>query len=129
MAPKAAPAPIILWGSFLASQVLYVGLGLSGVLRAAGPMDAANPVLGILPIAFGGLAVVLAIGAHVVHGKTADRPPGPILAWALDEAIAILGLVLCILGAPLPYWLPFSAIGFGLTLLHRPREEASGGRP
>ncbi len=119
------PVTTLLWGSFLASQVVYVLLGLSGLLRGAGGEGvegdggAGSPPGTLVPIALGGIAVVLGVVAHIVFRRAPARPPGPIVAWALDEAIALLGLGLCFLGYPTATWLPFSGIGLGLTLLHR----------
>lgn len=121
MSPGASNPSRILWGSFLATQVAYVVLGWSGLAPRIGVTS--DSPLSKLPILFAGLAIVLAVAAHVMFQKTRAAAPGPIVAWALDEAIALLGLVLCLFGFPPATWLPFSGIGFALTVLHAPRAE------
>ena len=43
-----------------------------------------------------------------------------IVAWVLDEAIAIFGLVLAFLALSTAVWAPFSVAALILMLLHRP---------
>jgi hypothetical protein len=45
-----------------------------------------------------------------------------IMAWSIDESIAIYGLVQALLGISIMIWLPFSLAGALLLMLHRPVE-------
>jgi F0F1-type ATP synthase membrane subunit c/vacuolar-type H+-ATPase subunit K len=119
-----------LWAALLVAQVVYVGIAASGVAgrsRTSPPAD-------VFSIALGVVGIGTAIGAHLCwrHSRGASRaahepPPSPqqaftffLLACVLDESIAIYGLVLALLGAPVETWAPFSAAAFALLLLHRP---------
>ncbi len=87
----------------------------------------------VLPLAFAGVALATVAGAHLFWRRAAGsgRPtheapepaaafPSYLLAWVMDEAIALYGLVLGMLGFGAEAWGPFSAAGFVLMLLHRP---------
>ncbi len=119
---------LLIWGSFLMAQVLFVALLLAGIA----PTGGSRP--GELVTVFAVLALGAGIGAQVMWRRARgpfDRvmreTPDPatllplyIVAWALDETIALFGLVLGLLGFPPAVWSAFSVAGFILTLIHRP---------
>jgi hypothetical protein len=120
----------ILWLALIASQAVYLGVVLSGVGTSRNqPLD-----LPALPIALATVAVATAIGSHLCWRRAsgAGRPihrtsPNPaasftfyILAWALDESIAIYGLILGLLAFSAEVWSPFSVAALALMLVHRP---------
>jgi F0F1-type ATP synthase membrane subunit c/vacuolar-type H+-ATPase subunit K len=120
----------ILWLTLLASQVVYVVVILSGAARTRDePLD-----LPVFPLALAVVSVATAIGSHFSWRRAtgAGRPihaaaPDPgtrftfyILAWVLDESIAIYGLVLGLLAFSVAAWGPFSLAAFTLMLVHRP---------
>jgi len=125
----------VLWGSLLAAQAIYVGLLVSGLL----PSPEEPSITPLLPIILGLIAATEAVAAHVLWRRAtgAGRPlhsarPAParalqpyLLAWVLDESIAIYALVLGVLGFPPSVWGWFSLAGALLLLVHRPR--TSGG--
>jgi len=126
----AAPTVPLLWGALLASQLVYLAILVSGALPARErPLD-----LAALPVALGGAAAGAALAAHLLfrRGTGAGRavheaPPEEgaaltwlLLAWVLDEGVALAGLVLGLLGFSGAIWGPFSAAGLVLMLLHRP---------
>jgi hypothetical protein len=119
----------VVWGGLLASQVVYVAIALA-VRVAEGP-----PELPVLPLLFGLVAAGTGAAAHLfwrrahagvetIVRERADPSRsfgGYVVAWALDEGIAVSGLVLALLGFARSAWMPFSAAAFALLLLHRPR--------
>lgn len=118
----------ILWIALLGAQAAYLGVILSGARVGDAPLD-----LPAFPIALAFVAAATAAGAHAcwrrAHGAgrpAHERPPPArafvlyVLAWVLDESIAIYGLVLGLLAFPPAVWGPFSAAALGLTLAHRP---------
>jgi hypothetical protein len=120
----------IFWLTLLAAQVLYVLVLLSGAATVREePLD-----LPALPIALAVVAVTTAIGSHVCWRRASGAgrpihsgPPEPatsftfyILAWVLDEGIAIYGLVLGLLAFSPSVWGPFSLAALVLMLVHRP---------
>lgn len=120
----------ILWLTLLASQVVYLAVILSGVGTTRDePLD-----LQALPIALAVVAIATAVGAHLCWRRASGAgrpihttPPDPaasftfyILAWVLDESIAIYGLVLGLLAFSPEVWGPFSVAALALMLVHRP---------
>jgi hypothetical protein len=119
----------VVWMAILLSQLIYLALLLAGIRGAKQPLD-----LPILAQALGVVALATAIGSHLCwrrasgSGTAIHTPlPGPaksfpfyVVAWMLDESIAIYGLVLGMLAFPVDVWGLFSLVGFFLTLLHRP---------
>lgn len=120
----------ILWLALLFSQLIYVVI----LLLVAQPLCDPSS-LAVLPLAFGAAAAGSAVAAHLFWRRATgagralhDEPVTPaaafqgyVLAWVLDESIAIYGMVLGFLGFPLASWAPFSAAAFALMLAHRPR--------
>lgn len=120
----------MLWAALLAAQVIYVGIAASGI----GGRSSASPPAEVFTIALGVIGIGTAIGAHLCWrhsrgaGRAAHEPPPSqqqaftffLLACVLDESIAIYGLVLAFLGAPVETWAPFSVAAFALLLVHRP---------
>jgi F0F1-type ATP synthase membrane subunit c/vacuolar-type H+-ATPase subunit K len=120
----------VLWLALLASQVAYAAIILSGAAR----IRAEPPDVPILPLVLGASAIGIGLLAHYFwrratgSGRPLASPPPPqtafthyLLAWVLDESLAIYGLVLSLLGFPDAAWAPFNLAAFVLMLLHRPR--------
>jgi hypothetical protein len=112
-----------IWGTILASQVLYFVLAAGGFLRNPDASLPAGPPW--LPLVLAGLAVPFVVLAHLVRGRTLaaegrPRPAGYIVSWALIEAVAILGLVLAVLGFGSAAWAPLMGVATGLMFLHSP---------
>jgi hypothetical protein len=120
----------VLWSTLLASQLVYLALILSGVARVREqPLE-----LPALPIAFGVVAGATGIAAHPLWRRAsgagralpADPPEAAaaftffLLAWVLDESIAVYGLLLALLAFSPVSWSPFSAAALALMLVHRP---------
>lgn len=120
----------ILWLALIASQAVYLAVILIGVASVRDePLD-----LAALPIALAVVAVATAVGSHLCWRRAsgAGQPihttsPDPaasytfyIFAWALDESVAIYGLVLALLAFSPEVWSPFSVAAFALMLVHRP---------
>jgi F0F1-type ATP synthase membrane subunit c/vacuolar-type H+-ATPase subunit K len=120
----------IVWSTLLAAQLVYVALLLSGAVR----VRETPPDIPAFPIALSVVGLSTAIGAHILWRRASGagqpihtRPPDParaftfyLLAWVLDESIAIYGLVLGLLAFEPAVWAPFSAGAFALMLVHRP---------
>jgi hypothetical protein len=115
--------------ALLLSQLVYVGLLFAGIGTANEPLD-----LPIFAQALGAVALATGIGSHFCWRRASGSgraihtpPPEPaasfpfyIVAWTLDESIAIYGLVLGMLAFSMEVWGVFSLVAFSLTLLHRP---------
>lgn len=135
MSAGEAPAPErvrwIVWAALAASVLIYFGVALSGVFGSGPPAGASW-----LPRLFGAAGVTASIAAHLlwrratgaglpVHRRGAGAPglvsalgAGLLAAWALDEAIAVLGLAL--LRYPREDWFLFFVVSLALLLAHRP---------
>lgn len=120
----------ILWGALLGSQLVYVAIAASGLVRIRQePLD-----LPVLPIALGGVAFATAILSHVFWRRASgagralhQSGPEPVaaqtgylVAWVCDESVAIYGLVLALLAFGPGTWLAFSGAALVLMVLHRP---------
>ncbi len=119
-----------IWLTLLVSQLIYVGIILSGVIQVR-----TEPVgIPVFPIVLGVVAATTAVASHVFWRRATGAgralhvaPPEPaaaftsfLLAWVLDESIAIYGFVLSLLAFGAAAWAPFSLAGFVLLLVHRP---------
>ena len=119
-----------IWLTLLVSQLIYVGIILSGVSQIRSePVD-----IPVFPIVLGVVAATTAAASHVFWRRATGAgralhvaPPEPaaaftsfMLAWVFDESIAIYGFVLSILAFSAATWAPFSLAGFALLLVHRP---------
>lgn len=107
-----------------------IGYGVVTVAAPGSESDAGGalaPVLGLV-------AVALALGSFAARGVLARAlaaAPGAalvpfIVAFAMAEAVAVFGLVLHFLGAPLPVSLAFFGGGLAVLALHFPLR--AGGR-
>ena len=127
---QAEPTRKIIWLTLLVSQLIYVAIILSGAIQTrAEPVD-----IPVFPIVLGVVAATTAVASHVFWRRATGAgralhvaPPEPaaaftsfLLAWVLDESIAIYGFVLSVLAFSVEAWAPFSVAGFALLLVHRP---------
>ncbi len=120
----------ILWTTLLLSQLVYAGIALSGIIEVVSTPPGPEILYALSAVALG-----LGVGSHYLWrratgaGQTLHAAtPAPsvafgsyIVAWVLDEGIAILGLILALLAYSLSIWAPFSTAAFVLMLLHRPK--------
>ncbi len=92
-----------------------------------------------LPYALGGAAAIAGLLSHRLWRKAGVErviaaPPQIIpdalirkrllIAWSLDDGVAMTGLMLALLGFTHQTWLIFNVAGCGLLLLHRPPTHA-----
>jgi hypothetical protein len=123
----------LVWLLLLASQAVYIAVAL--LHPGLGATDLAeNPIfsvaLALVAVVSGGMAHILwrrASGANLSLHEFSSRHPVQmfplfIMAWSIDESIAIYGLVQALLGISIMIWLPFSLAGALLLMLHRPIE-------
>ncbi len=132
----------IFWLTLLASQVVYVAVIVGLDMRSRREPVDAPALLTTLAV----VSVAMGLGAHFSWRRAsgAERPtpfsPTPpssplyrllppfyrllppfyLLAWLLDESIAICGLILGFLAFSPGVWIPFSLAAFVLMLIHRP---------
>lgn len=107
VAPGQEPPGLLAWGFLLAALAMAVTAVLAW-RYASGESATLNRLL-------------RESGPRAVRRRTFHA-----IAWALDEAITVLGLVLVFLGGSLTTGLAFAAAGILLTLLHRPAAPAAG---
>jgi hypothetical protein len=121
----------VIWLALLASQAVYIGVALifsDAVGTGLGDNRILSVALALVSVASAALAHSLwrrASGAGLSLHEIATRQPARsvvffIQAWAIDESIAIYGLMQALLGVPIAIWLPFSCAGALLLVLHRP---------
>jgi hypothetical protein len=128
----------IIWMAFLASVGLYVAAFFA--VSMAGP--AANPpVLAVLRPLFWSLAAAIGVASLWWRRRCLARSASPIapvpggdtlpaslgragtdcvMAWAMSEAVAVLGLVLGLLSHEVDDFLPMAFAAIVLLYLHRP---------
>lgn len=121
----------VVWISLLLSQAIYI---LVIVFLAA--QSSGEPRVGSLfPTALAAVAFTTGVIAHAFWRRATGAgravhlpPPEPaaafqhlVLAWVLDESIAVYALVLGFLGFGAATWAPFSVAAAILLLVHRPR--------
>lgn len=121
---------VVIWGTILATQLLYVALILSGLLPgAATPVGRPYlvPAFAVLACGFGVAAQILWLRSGGRDERIARRPGNKappatyhIAVWALDEGIGVLALALAVLGYGAGIWGLFCAAGILLTLVHHP---------
>lgn len=135
MSEPSANLPRILWLTLLVAQAVYVAVGLT----APGLLGTSLADRAAFPLALGGVALASAAVAHVMWRRASGaglavhqaREADPqqtftflLLAWVVDESIALYGMLLALLGFALSTWLLFAAGAAALMLVHRPRQGA-----
>lgn len=114
-----------IWLAMATAPLMY-GVVLALVLPALEIAD--GPVVPVW--VFGVAAMVMVWVSTLVRRQwgadsgtrgVAAVPPMMIVTWALDESVAVLGLVAVLLGSPLATYVPFGVIALGLLWLHRPQ--------
>ena len=124
----------VIWAAMVGAVGVYLLLGLQLGGRLA---PEAGPLPPYLPLALGLVALGNAFGASLFWRRAREAeqersrpveypeetPPGQltpwIVAWALDEGVAVLGFVLALMGYPLAAWIPFLLGAAVLLTLHR----------
>lgn len=94
----------IVWGGLLTSQVIHLGLVLSGVASSDSELEAFLPivlfVIGLVEIGVGTFGVPLFVKpSEAVEGVAAFFTQR-IISWAIIEGGLLLGLINCFLGGP-----------------------------
>ncbi|MCL4233023.1 MAG: hypothetical protein KJ042_00730 [Deltaproteobacteria bacterium] len=121
--PRAA---YIIWGAIFASIFMYAGIAMalrmSGFAEAQGaPVEMLTGVLGAMALSIGAFATV-AVPRMLGHLPLMTYS---ILRAALAESVAVFGLVLMILGAPIPVGIVFFVASAILLVIVRPRPRAA----
>ena len=132
--PKDALLRLLLVHAAMMASVIGYGVGgyATSTEGAASP-PSIDPAV-FLAIA-AGVAAVAAIASFVVRARrmprSADEPDawrqlqGALIAtWALDELVAVAGLVPAFLYGDAAYYAPFGAAALILLMLHAPRPRA-----
>jgi len=114
------PIRTILWFSFVFAVFIY---GLVGVFVAApGEVRLPGWVLPLVAGVFVVLALLLPGRISVGPARTEGSPsPSEIITWALDEMVAIVGLLSVFLGGGWQGMVPYLVVSLALLVLHRPR--------
>jgi hypothetical protein len=128
----------IVWAALNSSVLIYFAIAMSGLVRPAAPLAPAW-----LPQLMGALAIAAAIAGHLlwrqatgaglpIHRSGSAAPslgvalgPRLLLAWALDEAVSVLGLSVALLGHPKEEWFLFFVVSLALLLAHRPVDRSA----
>jgi hypothetical protein len=123
----------MIWIALLFSQAVYIAVaflrpGLVGTSFADNRIFSA--ALALVAVITAGMAHMFwrrasgqGLPFHEARGHDpAQSIPLFILAWVLDESIAIYGLVQALMGIPPEIWLLFSLAGAVLLIMHRPVE-------
>ncbi len=120
----------IIWLTLLVSQLIYVAIILSGAIQTrTEPVD-----IPVFPMVLGVVAATTAVASHLFWRRATGAgralhvaPPQPaaaftsfLMAWVLDESIAIYGFVLSVLAFSAAAWAPFIVEAIALLLVHRP---------
>ncbi|MAE93553.1 MAG: hypothetical protein CL910_02725 [Deltaproteobacteria bacterium] len=127
---------LIVWVALLLSQAVYVGISVFWA-----PESSTSPVTPAFVSALFLVSVATGSGAHFFWRRSQaaqeEQPesenrgaPGSvfanqIIAWVLDESVAIYGVVLAFLGFEAATWGLFSVMALALMLLHRPSKPAA----
>ena len=124
--PSGAPTRMILWLAFVVAVVIYgvvgfmvAGEGYGGAGSAAIP-GWLFPVVGLF------LAVASLLLPSFLSGRELPSGGAPvggadIVTWAMDESVAIVGLVTKFLGVDADYFPLYLAASAVLLVIHRPK--------
>ena len=118
------------WGAMALAVVTYAGVGL--VVAEGHPPVAAGLPVWLLPAlaAAAAFAAVLLQLRRTIAGDPDGAPSavtarsaltGAVVVWALDDAVAIIGLVALLTGAAPRLFAIYLAAALALLVLHRPR--------
>ncbi|MCC6157117.1 MAG: hypothetical protein IT350_03630 [Deltaproteobacteria bacterium] len=121
--PRAA---YIIWGAIFASIFFYAGIAMA--LRMSGFAEAQGAPVEMLMAVLGSMALFVGVFSTVVVPRMLGRLPlmtYSILRAALAESVAVFGLVLMILGAPIPVGIVFFVASAILLVIVRPRPRAA----
>ncbi len=119
------PLPLLMWVAFMAAVLLY---GVAG-FALAGRVDASAPAVPrwLFPAAALLMTVMAVFAPRFLGGRAPANAPGPrtvdpgrLIAWAFDEAVALLGLVSVLVGAPTSTLVLYLLASWALLWLHRP---------
>lgn len=120
-----APPPSVLWmiwGAMLSSVAIYGAVILLAFPNAGGgSWQTLAPVLALVSLSTTGMAF------FVVPRARAPTHVQYLIRWALCESVAIFGVVIAALGAPLPVAGLFLAWGAGAIALQSPPGRRDGG--
>ena len=120
------PVRRIIWLAFMAAVLMYAAVGYAMVKQAE------TPVAAIPGWLFPALGAALAAAAIFIPGLLAGNAPtardgvvlitpAELVAWALDEAVALVGLVAVLVGRGFSGSLLYFLASWVLLWIHRPR--------
>jgi hypothetical protein len=128
----------IVWLAFLGSLVMYAAV----LLVLPGGTPAAEELASVLRPFFTLVAVGIGVASFIVKRLALAAPASAtapastddaarlraacIVAWALSEGVAVLGLVLGFLGGRAADFVPYGVVAALLLYLHRPAAWQSG---
>lgn len=132
---KTSPVVVlrIIWQAFLAAVVIY-GIACGVVIRSMPPMDPALIDSLRWPLALGALAVgggsllwrqhfAQRVSGVVVASGAVDANQlliACVVAWAMSEAVALIGLIVAFLARNVGEFVPFGLGALLLLYVHRP---------
>lgn len=122
---------LILWCALLSSTIVYPVI--SFVIKAPEgfePAEGFEMIIGAMSVVAVSSAVMSFVMKHIIFGKQlkagqATRQTwqtGHLVAWAMSESVAILGLVLYMLSYQQMYMVPFVLGSWLLFALHFPKK-------
>ncbi len=116
----------IIWGAIFASIFVYAGIAMA--LRLMGFAEAQGAPIEMLTAVLGATALSIGAFTTVIVPRMLGHLPlvsYSILRAALAESVAVFGLVLMILGAPIPVGIVFFVASAILLVIVRPRPRAA----
>ena len=115
------PVRMTLWLAMLSSVILYAVV----VVVVTPSMEPISLPAAVFPVA----AILAGFAGFVAHRRMTEESrrdsaplhPMELLAWVLDEAVGVIGLVAAILAASPVTFVAYGVVSLVLLLLHRPQ--------
>ena len=118
-----------MWLVFICAVGGYAALGFALPIV----IDFGPELLRILAFTFIAIGVSAGLAGHLCWRKAQQAAPGTqphytftLLAWALDETLALFGLILALGGIDTASWLLFLVPSVALLIVHRPAGRRDG---
>ncbi len=117
----------VIWLAFMAAVFMYGGVGYV-VPAAAGYGGAGSasipawffPVVGLL-LAVAALLLPTFLSGRQLSTEAGTIGAGELMSWAMDESVAVVGLVTMFLGLNRELFPVYLAVSLVLLAIHRPR--------